>query len=98
MNKQPLRPAKASNRQIRSYVAAAKRGQESYHVVRSDNGWSVKRAGANRAAGVYNTQSEAIKHGTNIARNNKTELFIHGTNGRIRERNSYGNDPHPPKG
>lgn len=26
------------------------------------------------------------------------ELFIHGTNGRIRGRNSYGNDPYPPKG
>jgi hypothetical protein len=24
--------------------------------------------------------------------------LIHGENGRIRERNSYGNDPHPPKG
>ncbi|MCG9107118.1 DUF2188 domain-containing protein [Laribacter hongkongensis] len=23
--------------------------------------------------------------------------MIHGENGRIRERNSYGSDPHPPK-
>jgi hypothetical protein len=25
-------------------------------------------------------------------------LYIHGQDGRIRERNSYGNDPYPPKG
>ncbi|WP_239877180.1 hypothetical protein [Laribacter hongkongensis] len=24
-------------------------------------------------------------------------MLIYGENGRIRERNSYGNDPHPPK-
>lgn len=28
----------------------------------------------------------------------RSEVLIHGENGRIRERNSYGNDPHPPKG
>ena len=27
-----------------------------------------------------------------------TELYIHGRDGRIRERSSYGADPHPPKG
>ncbi|MDE0092409.1 MAG: DUF2188 domain-containing protein, partial [Oligoflexia bacterium] len=26
------------------------------------------------------------------------ELSIHGRNGRIREKNSYGSDPFPPKG
>ncbi|WP_454289608.1 DUF2188 domain-containing protein [Rhizobium arsenicireducens] len=36
--------------------------------------------------------------GHNAAQNQKTEMLIHGENGRIRERNSYGNDPHPPKG
>ncbi|MCA1979310.1 MAG: DUF2188 domain-containing protein [Thiobacillus sp.] len=30
--------------------------------------------------------------------NHPSEVLIHGENGRIRERNSYGNDPHPPKG
>ncbi|MCI5039252.1 MAG: DUF2188 domain-containing protein [Donghicola eburneus] len=25
-------------------------------------------------------------------------MLIHGENGRIRERNTYGNDPFPPKG
>lgn len=33
-----------------------------------------------------------------IAINNRSELVVHGTDGRIREKNSYGNDPCPPKG
>jgi hypothetical protein len=33
-----------------------------------------------------------------IAQNQQSELLIHGENGRIREKNSYGNDPYPPKG
>lgn len=74
----------------------AKTGQ---HVVRSSSGgWAVKKAGSSRATSTHSTQAEAIEAGTRIARNQKTELYIHGRDGRIRERNSYGNDPHPPKG
>lgn len=74
----------------------AKQGQ---HVVRnSSGGWAVKKAGASRATSVHATQADAIAAGTKIAQNQKTELYIHGRDGRIRERNSYGNDPHPPKG
>lgn len=72
-----------------------KKGQ---HVVPNGSNWSVRKAGASRASGTYPTQSEAIKHGKKIAQNQKTELYIHGKDGRIRERNSYGNDPFPPKG
>jgi hypothetical protein len=73
----------------------AKKGQ---HVVPSASGWSVKRAGASRATSTHTTQSEAITAATQIARNQRTELYIHGRDGRIRERNSYGGDPYPPKG
>ncbi|MGR6329579.1 DUF2188 domain-containing protein [Sphingomonas sp. XXL09] len=68
------------------------------HVVPNAGGWGVKKAGASRASSVHTTQAEAIAAATQIARNQKTELYIHGRDGRIRERNSYGNDPHPPKG
>lgn len=73
----------------------AKRGQ---HVVPSEDGWSVKRAGASRASSTHATQQEAIDAATRVARNQKTELYIHGRDGRIRERNSYGNDPRPSRG
>ena len=73
----------------------SKKGQ---HVVPSGAGWSVKKAGSSRASSTHPTQADAIDAGRRVAKNQGTELYIHGTDGRIRERNSYGNDPHPPKG
>ena len=47
---------------------------------------------------MIDTQAKAIQRAREIARNQESELFIHGKNGRIRERDSYGNDPFPPRG
>lgn len=68
------------------------------HVVPNGSKWSVRRAGASKASGTFDTQREAIDRARDVAKNQKTELFIHGRDGRIRERDSYGNDRHPPKG
>ena len=68
------------------------------HTVPHDDGWANVREGSDRASSVHPTQAEAIERGREIAQNAGVEHFIHGTNGRIRERNSYGNDPYPPKG
>lgn len=72
-----------------------KKGQ---HVVPGPKGWSVRKAGASRASGTFATQKEAIASARKIAKKQKAELYIHGRDGRIRERNTYGNDPFPPKG
>ena len=68
------------------------------HVVPHENGWAVRGACSRRATSVHQTQRDAIKVGREIARNQGTEFFVHGLDGRIRERDSYGNDPFPPKG
>lgn len=68
------------------------------HIVPQGDAWAVKGAGANRATVVVNTQKEAVDRAREIARNQGTEVLIHGRDGRIRERDSYGNDPFPPKG
>lgn len=68
------------------------------HVTPHKNGWQVKSAGASKATKVTKTQKVAIKIARNIATNKKSEVIIHGTNGRIRQKNSYGNDPFPPRG
>lgn len=68
------------------------------HVVPKGSKWSVRKAGASRASGTFATQEEAVKEAKRIAKNQGTELYIHGKDGRIRERSSYGDDPHPPKG
>lgn len=67
-------------------------------MVPNGSRWSVRRAGASKASGTFATQSEAIMKARDVAQRERTELFIHGRDGRIRERNSYGTDPHPPKG
>ncbi len=68
------------------------------HVVPHDDGWAVRGAGSRRATSVHQTQQQAIDAAREIARNQRTELFIHGRNGRIRDRASHGGDPLPPRG
>lgn len=66
------------------------------HVVPHGDEWAVKREGADRVTSIHPTQSEAEKAGREIAQNQSTELFIHRPNGQIRDRDSFGYDPHPP--
>ena len=73
-------------------------GKRNQHVVRHERGWAVRGAVSRRPSSVHQTQKEAIAAGRNIAQRQGVELFVHGRDGRIRERNSYGNDPCPPKG
>jgi len=73
----------------------ANKGQ---HVVPNNGKWSVRRQGASKVTRTFETQREAIDSARSTARNQRTELYIHGRDGRIRERDSYGNDPYPPKG
>lgn len=69
------------------------------HVTpRPDGKWQVKGAGNTRATAVTSTQKEAIGIAREIARNQQSELVIHGKNGQIREKDSHGNDLFPPKG
>lgn len=68
------------------------------HVLPRSDGWAVKKAGASRDTKVFDNQSQAIDYAKNVAKRNNSELFIHSRDGRIRERNTYGKDPLPPKG
>jgi Uncharacterized protein conserved in bacteria (DUF2188) len=68
------------------------------HVVPHEDGWAVRSAGSQRATSLHDTQGEAVAAGREIARNQGTELFVHGRDGRIRERDTHGHDPFPPKG
>lgn len=72
--------------------------KKNQHVVPLGNGWAVKSAGAGRATVIASKQSDAITAARTIAKTNQSELIVHGRDGKIRERNSYGNDSHPPKG
>ncbi|NDA98907.1 MAG: DUF2188 domain-containing protein, partial [Flavobacteriia bacterium] len=47
---------------------------------------------------VTKTQAEAKEIAKQIARNQNSEVIIQGQDGKIREKNSYGNDPKNVKG
>ena len=72
--------------------------KKSQHVVPHGNQWAVKGANNEKATKVVDTQREAIKIAREIAINQQTELVVHGKNGQIRVKNSYGNDPADIKG
>lgn len=73
-------------------------GVKGVHVTPRGGKWAVRSAGSSKASRIFNTQKEAVDLGREQAKRNSSELYIHGRDGRIRERNTYGADPFPPKG
>lgn len=61
-------------------------------------GWQNKVEGNQRASNVSPTKAEAQAKGRQMAMTRKTEHKIQNQKGQIKERNSYGNDPFPPRG
>lgn len=70
---------------------------KNYHVVPNDDQWAVKREGAEKAGSVHDTQKEAIGVARDRAIRDRGEVVIHDRHGQIRDKDSYGNDPCPPK-
>jgi len=67
------------------------------HVLPRENKWIIKGAGNFRATRIVSTQKQAIEIAREIAKNQQSELVIHRPNGQIRDKDSQGNDPYPPK-
>jgi uncharacterized protein YdaT len=67
------------------------------HVVPHVDGWATKKEGAQRAGIVTNTQKAAIERAREQAIREKVEVVIHRKDGSIRDSDSYGRDPNPPK-
>ena len=59
------------------------------HVIPQGAGWAVRGAGNRRATRVLSSRREAIEVARAIARTQRTELVIHGADGRIREKRSF---------
>ena len=62
------------------------------HVVPRNDGWIVRKEGTIQPTSVHRTQKDAVAVARKIAREQNTQLVIHGRNGRVRERNSYSTD------
>lgn len=72
--------------------------KENVWVSPRDGEWIVHREHSERASHVAQTKEEAVGVARDLARNDGVELFIQRRDGTIQERNSYGNDPFPPRG
>lgn len=73
-------------------------GKNQHVTPHPDGGWQVKGEGNERATVRTSTQKEAIDRAREISRNQGSELIIHRPDGRIREKDSHGNDPFTPEG
>ena len=60
--------------------------------------WKSKVEGSSRAAHTGGTKAEQQAIGRDMARDRGVEHTIHNLDGKIGSKNSYGNDPNPPKG
>ena len=67
------------------------------HITKMNGEWRVIGEKNKKATKKFATQKEAIDYGRKVAINQQSELVIHGVNGKIRDKDSYGNDPIPPR-
>ncbi len=67
-------------------------------VVSHGDRWAQRGEGNDRVTRSFDRQQDAIDAARQTAKRERSELIIQGEDGQIRERNSYGNDPHPPRG
>lgn len=69
----------------------------SIHVVPSGPRWAVKREGTPKPLSTHPSQTSALQTGRGLAKFSRAELVTHRTDGRIRDSDSYGHDPCPPR-
>lgn len=72
-------------------------GNNQWVSPRNNGKWGVHGEGNSRDTNVFDTQAEAIARAREIAINQHSEVIVQGRNGRIRSKDSYGNDPCPPR-
>ncbi|MFN2514978.1 MAG: DUF2188 domain-containing protein [Pyrinomonadaceae bacterium] len=67
------------------------------HVLPRADRWVIVSEGSQRPSSVHDTQLEAVETARKRAQQLFGQMIVHGRNGRIRERDSYGSDPLPPR-
>lgn len=69
--------------------------KKTVHTVPNNKNWQNKVDGV--VVSNHKTKANAEKAGRLKAKQLETEHVVHNRDGRIGEKNSYGNDPNPPK-
>jgi Uncharacterized protein conserved in bacteria (DUF2188) len=67
------------------------------HVVPHKDRWATRWEGAQRVSRTFDTQGEAYKSARNAARRELVEVVTHRRDGTIRDSDSFGRDPFPPR-
>lgn len=68
------------------------------HVVPHNGSWAIRSAGNQRVTVTAPTQEAARILARDLAIQRAGEVFVHRSDGRIRDRSSYGNDPTSSRG
>jgi hypothetical protein len=70
-----------------------------YHVTKHGEDWQVKKPGAGRAVGRFETKEQAVDRAVEVAKAKPLgQVVIHKESGAIQSERTYGKDPYPPKG
>lgn len=73
MNRVNLKPKNPNNKVLKAYSQAVKKGSKTLHIIKTENGWSVKKIRNKRASRVFNTQKEAREY----AKQRNVGVYIH---------------------
>lgn len=69
------------------------------HITYDGEKWKVKKEGAQRAIGVFDTKDEAVNQSIEQAKKQPlSQVVIHKKDNTIQEERTYGKDPYPPIG
>jgi len=67
------------------------------HVVPHNGKWAVRGEGSPWVSSIHDTQARAIEAARRTAQALRAEVVIHRPDGQIRDKDSYGPDPFPPR-
>jgi uncharacterized protein YdaT len=71
--------------------------KKNQHVIQRKDEWAVRGENNTRDTSLHPTQAQAIDAAREIAKSQRSEVVIHDRHGRIRDKDSYGSDPFPPR-
>ena len=72
-------------------------GKNQWVSPRDKGKWAVHGEGNAKDTKIFDTQKAAQDYAIDIAKNQKSEVIVQGKDGKIRSKDSYGNDPFPPR-
>jgi hypothetical protein len=75
MNSKTLPKPSSSNKQVQEYMAAVRKGMDSYFVVETREGWSVRPATEPSKAASFATKEDAIQNARAAAKAKHGEVL-----------------------